>query len=237
MPALPRAFLLASAAVAARAASAANATLIWQQSETISIYTSAAISRHASAPPTFATATDLNNPIYVEVYNVSDPSGAASWAYPDPRQGASFTVVMARHTEGAAASTPVDTVALDIGPPGDTSCVLLAWSSLGSGSPAWTFTKDNCTAYGVAISDDGSTAVLSAGLDIGQPKPAPVVWLFDAQTGAVRWTYGGDDASQFGGPVSVSGTGAFVAYTRGDDTVLVLDGTTGQPRGEAIDMG
>lgn len=233
MSVFPRAVLLATAVVATSAA----ATLIWQQSEQTSIYTSAAIARHASAPPTFATATDLNNPIFVEAYNVSEPAGAASWAYPDSRQGASFTVAMARHTEGAAANTPVDTVALNFGPPGDTTCTLLAWSSLGSGKPAWKFTRPNCSAYGVAISDDGSTAVVSAGLDIGQPKPAPVVWLFDAQTGAVRWTHGGDDASQFGGPVSISETGAFVAYTRGDDTVLVLDGKTGQPRGEAIDMG
>jgi len=52
------------------------------------------------------------------------------WSYPDARQGASFTVAMARRTEGAAANTPVDAVALDFGPPGDTNCVLLAWSSI-----------------------------------------------------------------------------------------------------------
>jgi hypothetical protein len=54
---------------------------------------------------------------------------------------------------------------------------------------------------------------------------------------AVRWTLGGNDASQYGGPVTLSETGAYVAYTRGDDTVIVLDGTTGAPRGEAINMG
>jgi hypothetical protein len=169
--------------VALSSALAYNATLIWQQSEQISIYNSAAIARHANSPPTFATATDLNNPIYVEVFNVSDPSGSASWSFPDPRQGASWTVVMARHTEGQAADTPVDTVGLDVGPSGDTTCAVYAWSSLGSGVPVWFFNKSSCQPYSVAISDDGSTVAISAALQIGQPKLAPVLWLLDAQTG------------------------------------------------------
>ena len=58
--------------------SALGAKLVWQQSENIAIYTSASVSRHAGKSPTFATATDLNQPIFVEVYNVSD-SGENVW--------------------------------------------------------------------------------------------------------------------------------------------------------------
>lgn len=215
---------------------AASAQLIWQQSEDIAIYTSASISRHAGAPPTFACATDLNDPIFVEAFNVSD-SGENVWSFADARHGASFAVQMARHTEGVAAGAALDTFALSTPPPGGDGCVLRAWSSLGSGVPAWTFNRSSCSAYGFSVSDDGSAVVLSAGLDIGQPKLAPVVWLLDAQTGAPRWTVGGNDASQFGGDVMISKGGAYIAYTRGDDTVEVLDGATGAVRGQAIPMG
>ena len=186
----------------------------------------------------YARPTTLNptEPIFVEAFNVSD-SGENVWSYPDARPGASFAVQMARHTEGAATGAALDTFALSSPPPGGDGCVLLAWSSLGSGIPAWTFNKTSCSAYGFSVSDDGSAVVLSAGLDIGQPKLAPVVWLLDAQTGALKWTVGGNDASQYGGDVMISKGGAYIAYTRGDDTVEVLDGTTGAVRGPAIAMG
>lgn len=108
----------------------AASKLIWQQSEDISIYTSASISRHMGKSPTFATATDLNDPIMVEVYNVSD-SGENMFSYPDARHGASFTVTMARHTEPSpAAAETVDTLVVNSPPPGVDGCSVYGFDSL-----------------------------------------------------------------------------------------------------------
>lgn len=227
-----------TALLLASATAATASKLIWQQSEATSIYTSAAISRHQGKAPTFATATDLNQPIYVEVYNVSD-SGENVFAFPDERKGASFTVTMARHTEPgpASAPAPVDTLTLNTPPPGVDGCAVRAFASLGDGKPAWTLEVANCSAYSASISDDGMFVAVSAGLQIGQPKLAPVVWGLHGQTGKVLWTLGGDDASQLGGTVKVSARGNFVAYSRGDDTVEVLSAATGATRGLAISEG
>lgn len=215
----------------------AASKLIWQQSEDISIYTSASISRHMGKSPTFATATDLNDPIMVEVYNVSD-SGENMFSYPDARHGASFTVTMARHTEPSpAAAETVDTLVVNTPPPGMDGCSILAFDSLGKGTPTWTLSKLNCTVFSASISDDGGLVVVSGGLNIGQPKLAPVVWALEGQTGKVRWQVGGDDASQVGGTVKVSALGNYIAYSRADDTIVILDGATGAPRGGAINEG
>ena len=215
-----------------------GAKLIWQQSETTAIYTSASISRHAGKAPTFATATDLNQPLFVEVYNVSD-SGENVWSFADERQGASFSVTMARHTEPspAGAGGAVDTLTIDTPPPGVDGCAIRAFDSLGKGTPAWSLILANCSAYSASISDDGLFVAVSAGLQVGQPKLAPVVWGLSGQTGKVLWTQGGVDSSQYGGTVKVSARGNYIAYSRADDTVEVLDARTGVSRGIAISEG
>jgi hypothetical protein len=175
----------------------------------------------------------------VEVYNVSD-SGENVWSYPDSRQGASFSVTMARHTESSPTPTApgvVDTLVVNQPPPGEDGCHVLAFDSLGTGAPAWSLELLNCSIFSASISDDGALAVISGGLNIGAPKLAPVVWALDGQTGKKKWQVGGDDASQYGGTVRVSARGNFVAYSRMDDTVVVLDAASGQARGEAISEG
>lgn len=54
-------------AAAAAVAAAQNSVLLWNQHEDTAVYTSAGLSRHQGTTPTFATATWLNQPIYVEV--------------------------------------------------------------------------------------------------------------------------------------------------------------------------
>lgn len=49
------------------ACAAAQSTLLWNQHEDTAVYTSAGLSLKKGTTPTFATATWLNNPIYVEV--------------------------------------------------------------------------------------------------------------------------------------------------------------------------
>ena len=226
-----------AAALATRAAK-----LLWQQSYPDYTFSSANINRHAAAPPTFvATASFALKPTFLEVYNISD-SGDNVWEYEDDRNGGSLAVVSARHTEGQespSSAVPVDVAAALI-PPSDATvhnCTVLGFASLGEGAPAWTFSRANCAVYSIDMSDDGSTVVVSGGIDIGAPKLAPIVFCLEGQSGRVRWTVGGDDASQYGGSVMVTERGAFIAYTRGDDTVIVLSGATGQPRGLALDMG
>ena len=194
--------------------------------------------RHAGKSPTFATATDLNQPIFVEAYNVSD-SGESLWSFADARQGASFSVTMARHTEPSpgAVGGAVDTLTVDTPPPGVDGCAIRGFASLGAGVPAWSLLLGNCSAYSASISDDGSFVAVSAGLQVGQPKLAPVVWGLSGQTGKVLWKQGGVDSSQYGGTVKVSARGNFVAYSRADDTVEVLDARTGATRGLAIAEG
>jgi hypothetical protein len=116
-------------------------------------------------------------------------------------------------------------------------CSILAFDSLGKGTPTWTLNKLNCTVYSASISDDGGLVVVSGGLNIGQPKMAPVVWALEGQTGKVRWQVGGDDASQVGGTVKVSALGNYIDYSRADDTIVLLDGAKGTVRGGAINEG
>jgi len=178
----------------------------------------------------------LNDPIFVEAYNVSD-SGENVWSFSDSRHGSSFNAEMARHTETTSAGT-VDTLASDIPPPGTFECAVYGFSSLGNGKPVWSLKiASNCSLYSSSISDDGSFVAISAGLDIGAPKLAPVVWGLNGQTGHVLWTVGGDDASQYGGTVKVSAKGNYVAYSRADDTVEVLSASTGSVRGASVSEG
>ena len=53
-------------------AAAQTSKLVWTQHEEYAVYTSSGLSRHKGTTPTFSTATWLNAPIMVEVFNVSD---------------------------------------------------------------------------------------------------------------------------------------------------------------------
>jgi hypothetical protein len=89
---------------------------------------------------------------------------------------------------------------------------------------------------GLDVSDDGSTAAVTAYiLDAATGGIAPQLLVLDAQTGAVRVNVTRAEGDP-GGPVSLSETGAWVAFTQGD-SVFVYDGASGALRGEAIQMG
>ena len=223
------------------AITASGAALIWQQSEPDYVYSSAAISRHGpGVSPTFAaTASFLLKPTFLEAYNISSQDGVASWQYIDDRPGGNLIVATARHTEAQGAGA-VDIAAALLPPSAAVSrdCVVLGFASIAASStPSWVWNASACAIASISFTDDGSAVFVSGGLDVGQPKLAPAVWRLDGQTGAVVWKQGGVDASQYGGSVMASEHGAFVAYSRDDDTVVIFDGTTGEARGEAVDMG
>lgn len=108
------------------------------------MYTSASISRKPQgAPPTFATATWLNSPIFVEVFNVSD-SGENIWSFASDNKQATFMVDQARHSEAFGLGA-IDTLAGLSGFTTPSNCSLYAWSSLASTStPAWSWSLENC---------------------------------------------------------------------------------------------
>ena len=224
--------------IAALSAAAPVANLLWQQNEPDATYTSAAISLHGAAPPTFATATSgLDTwPVMLEIYNVSD-SGENVWSYAAVADNAtSFSVAMARHTEGQGAGA-VDTVIAE----GDADAANDSWlrgfASLGSGTPAWSLRVPNCRLVsGLTISDDGSAAAISAYLiDAATGNTYPQLLVVDAQSGALRVNIT-RSVGDPGGPVAITSTGSWVAFTQGD-SVFIYNATSGALRGEAIDMG
>ncbi len=224
---------LAIAAAVAAVGAQPSSKLIWQQAEAAAVYTSAGLSRHAGTTPTFSTATWLNQPIYVEVYNVSD-SGENVWSYSDTNNQATFMTVMARHAEEGSGPGAVDLVAAESNFVAPSNCVVRGWNSLGNGVPVWTWNMSSCASsllydsdtY-VGISDDGSTAAFCGFVASGATTIA-TLWVFDAQTGAVKYTKPMPGQGH-GGPVQVSANGTWIAWTSGD-SVIVLDGTTGAVR-------
>ena len=231
--------LLALLAAPAAALAAPTATLLWQQGEPDATYTSAAISLHgAAAAPTFATATSgLDSwPVMLEVYNVSSTDGSAAWQYAAAADNAtSFSVAMARHTEGAGAGA-VDTVIIE----GDKDVASDVWlrgfASLGAGAPAWSLRVPNVRlASGLAVADDGSAAAMTAFIvDAASGQIFPQLLVVDAQSGSLKANVTRALGNP-GGPVSMSSTGAWVAWTQGD-SVFVYNGATGALRGEAIQV-
>ena len=224
------------AAVAAQPVS----KLVWQQNEQYAVYTSAGLSRHKGMSPTFATATWLNSPIMVEVFNVSD-NGGNIWSYSSTSTGLpTFQVDMARHADSFGVGN-IDTVAAEAQFVPPSTCQVFAWSSLAaSATPAWFVNVSNCDANllydddrNIDISDDGSTVAFSAFLIQGKSM-IPQLWVLDGQTGKVRYTKN-LGATGEGGPVQLSENGTWVAWTTGD-SVMVIDGKTGAVR-DTVSMG
>jgi len=232
-------FRILAVAAASTAAAAPTATLLWTQSEPDATYTSAAVSLHgAGAAPTFATATSgLDTwPVVLEVYNVSSNGGVA-WQYAAAADNAtSFSVAMARHTEGAGAAGAVDTVIIEGDKDAASDVWLRGFASLGAGAPAWSLRVSSVRlASGLAVADDGSAAAMTAYIvDAASGQVFPQLLVVDAQSGALKANVTRALGNP-GGPVSMSATGAWVAWTQGD-SVFVYS-AKGELRGEAIQMG
>lgn len=146
---------------------------------------------------------------------------------------------MARHAVGFdAAAEVVDTIAAGAFFVPPSPCNVYGWNSRTTGTPIWTWTLANCDAsllYDeyrmIDVSDDGSTAAFSAFIPNGGSASTPSLTVFDAQTGAVRFSKGAADAGAGGGTVGLSSKGAFVTWTS-ETGLLVFDGATGAKRDE-----
>ena len=147
---------------------------------------------------------------------------------------------MARHAEGFGTGA-VDMVAAQANFVAPSNCSVYAWNSqTPSSTPAWQWNLANCDSsllYDsdrfIDISDDGSTVAFSAFVPSGA-QSMPVLYVFDGQTGAVRFTKQLAPGAA-SGPVQMSETGAWIAWTQGD-SVSVYDGQTGALR-DSIQMG
>jgi hypothetical protein len=216
----------------------------WCQHDDAAVFTAAALSLHDSSSPSFGTSTMLNDPEVVSVFNTSSASGSDNWSFAAPPRDAKqlplWQVSMAAHAEREAGVGAVDTLAI-LGtwfPP--SACGVYAFASRGGGAPAWSTTVDNCT-FGaapmqqdtpfVAVSDDGSTGAVSA-YNVSTSPATPMLLVFDLQTGALRFTACANDTDG-SGPVAVSRTGAWVAWSA-STALLVLDGATGARRAPAV---
>ena len=144
-------------------------------------------------------------------------------------------VDMARHAISfPSSSSVVDTVGAAAFFAEELSCGVFGFDSTGSSTPVWAWNLTGCNAYllydddrYIDVSDDGSTAAFSATVPAGNTT-APLLTVFDGQTGAVRYqkTFA---AGEYAGPVGVTAHGSFVAWVGGTG-LNVYDGTTGTLR-------
>jgi hypothetical protein len=229
--------VFSSSAIASAFAASAS-TLLWVQHEDTAVYTSAGLSRHAGSTPTFATATWLNSPIYVESYNVSD-NGQNVWAFQSSlplSDLATFQVDMARHAVTFGVSGVVDTVAAQANFVPPSACNIYAFNSRGTSVPLWSINVSNCDSellydddrY-IDISDDGSTVAFSGFVTNGATTTGQM-WVIDAQTGTVKFS----KTNANGGPVQLSENGTYIAWTV-QDSVNVYSTSDGSLR-DSINM-
>jgi hypothetical protein len=154
---------------------------------------------------------------------------------------------MARHSE-AFGEGNVDT-AVSESSDATSVCSVYGMVSFGgkaSAVPRWNFSVPQCETYNlddsdvtVDISDDGSTVAFAAVANetvSGAVVMTPHCYGLDAQTGELLFTHDlGADAGDGESGVSLSATGAWLAYTFGS-SIYVLEGRSGSPRGSPIPM-
>ena len=232
--------LLAGAAAAA-ASAAPTAELVWEQHTEAATYTTASIVRNptGSGAPTFVAATWLTTPIEVEAYNTSDNGAAPLWAFQGGgKVDSAFWATTARHTQraGGGAAARVDPLAVETTALPPAPVVVRAFDSRSpsGGTPVWSYSLADAQPASIDMSDDGSTAALACWQWDEAGAITSWLFVFDAQNGTLRFSL--QEPLARGGPVTLSGSGAYMAWTQGD-SLAVVDGATGQQRGSLISMG
>ena len=229
--------LTALTTLVAAARAAPTAELVWQQSEASAVYTTASIVRHASGAPSFVAATWLTTPVLVEAYNTSD-TGGALWAFEGcGHADSAFWATTARHAERPApGAARVDTLAVETEALPPAGVVVRAFDSQAAGgAPVWAYNVSrSAQPASIDMSDDGSTAAFSGWLWDASGNISSWLLVWDAQTGKLRFSL--QEPLARGGPCTLSGSGAWVAWTQGD-SIAVVDGATGAQRGSALPMG
>ena len=225
--------MLRNCILAASAATAAStATMIFNQSESTSIYTSVGTTV-ASGLPFFAVADGLNAPKFAEVY---DGKGNLVWTFSNASSDADFLVDTARHADGAD-NGPADVfvVACD-----SAGCTVFGRTSA-TDTTQWSTALPACgtdggggTYTGFQAADDGS-AVAFRCYYTGGATPTIRVYNLDGQTGATKWMNDlGASVKPGQGQIQISATGARVLLVNEDGIptpnsaqAYVYDGPTG----------
>ena len=227
--------MLRTAILAASAATAAStATMVFNQTESVAIYTSVGTTTLASGTrPYFAVADGLNAPKFAEVY---DGTGALVWTFSNASSDAGFLVDTARHADGGDAG-PVDVFVAACDSVG---CVLFGRTSA-TDTTRWETPLTSCatdggggTYTGFQASDDGSSVAFRCQY-MGGSTPTIRVYLINGLTGAVTWMHdlgAGVKAGQ--GQIQISATGARVLLVNEDGIptpnsaqAYVFDGPSG----------
>ena len=236
----PAPFLAAFALTCGAAAAApAAATMVFSQSEAVSVYTSVATTvlfspTPARAPsPFFAVADGLNAPKFAECYN---GTGDLVWTFTNA--SGDFLVDSARHADGAD-NGPVDVFVASCDGAG---CTLFGRTSA-TDTTRWEVTLPGCatdggggTYTGFQASDSGNRVAFMCRFDAGAGGPPTArVYLIGGQSGRVTWMHdlgAGVKAGQ--GQVQITATGSHVLFVNEDGVptpnsaqAYVLDGTTG----------
>ena len=239
---------------------ASSPSLLWHQHEDHAIFSSArlAAGQGSGAAPMFGTATFLNPPRGAQAFG----TGGALWAWAGGSSGnatvdvgRTFSLASARHLDSRLDHAPpttsttstskgrqvVDLVLAESNAVAGT-CMLRGFRSSGNATAEWTVTVPRCAAElttvgqdGLALSQDGSTAVLAhatlggGGGGGGGGGAACALSAFDAQSGAALWTYdcGGAAAQRMHADVSRDGSHALL--TNGA-ALHVVERATGQLR-------
>jgi hypothetical protein len=232
--------LAASAVAASSSSSAPTATMVFNQTEAVAVYDGVGISRHA-AGSTFAVASSLNPPEFVEIY---DAAGNVQWTF---NVGAgTYLVDSARHLDTGASGTAVDTFAAFLGSNGGAVLYGLT-STSNTAKPNWLTTLDGCatdggggTYTGLQAADGGNAvAFLCHHAGAAGQNATARAYLIDGQSGAIKWDLDLGTTIQAGqGDISITSDGAYVLFvnengvpTPNTATAYVIDGATGKVRG------
>lgn len=231
---MPR--LALCAGMVASVTAQAKVDLIWSQSEAVSIYSDASVTRHAGSSPSFGVAAYLNQPEFIEVFNTS----SLVWQF-SPGPG-TYIEDQARHAESAGLT--VDTFGAIITATGTT---VYGFSSTGTGTPVWELPLPGCssdtgggTYTGIESSDTGNLVAFFCPHSGGGSGPNTArVYGINGQTG-VAWHYDlGVSVAAGQGQVQVTADGAWVLFvneggvpTPNTATAYVLSGATGLPRAQ-----
>lgn len=153
-----------------------------------------------------------------------------------------FLVDQARHAVSfPAGASVVDTVGAVAYMGSELGCSVLGFDSRGTSVPIWSWNLTGCNSYllydddrYIDVSDDGTTAAFSATVPAGN-STSPLLVVFDAQTGAVRYqkTF---PAGSGAGPVHVTANGKWVGWVGGPG-LNIYDGTTGALRTTVTGVG
>lgn len=225
-------------ATIAGAAAQTTANLVFQQNLSTAVYTSAALSRHATSDLlTFGAGTWLNPPIGIEVYNVTS-SGTLEFTYTVADKSSVFQMDSARHNIGDTVDAgAVDMFAAESLFSGPGVCTVNAFiSAKQSSSPAWNFSLNNCQDYllydqtrMLDASDDGTTVAFAAYVTQDGNATARL-YVFEGQTGATRFVFNLGPTVPIGsGGVATSESGAWIVYCNSPN-VYIIDGKSGAVR-------